>query len=394
MAFVFKKQIFGWQDMLRFKHLTKKRKEMIESASTTPLPTTYKVNEVAKSLHPKLLHVMVVATKTLSHDTKMYTLNIDPSYPEEHFPYFRPGQYVSVSMNIRKNRISRPYAIVSSPAEALKGIMRIAVKKTGGIMSTYFFNSVHKGDKFTISGACGNFYYEPLRDTKDVLFVAGGSGITPFISMAHDFKDTKADVRLTILYGSKTKEDILFYDELETLKSKNCKVIHVLSDEKLDGFHHGFIDRVLLERYIGGRDVTVFASGSENMYAFLRKELQALSFPDYRLHLEANPAGTLPETNYKTYRAVITIRDRKYYIKTRSNETLLTAMERANIAAPNHCRSGSCGYCHSKLVSGDIYIPESKDGRRLADLKFGYIHPCVTYPRSDVKLIVPFQERK
>ena len=69
--------------------------------------------------------------------------------------------------------------------------------------------------------------------------------------------------------------------------------------------------------------------------------------------------------------------------------TLLDALEKAGIRAPSHCRSGECGWCHSRLVSGDVYIPEDTDGRRLADKKFGWIHPCCSYPISDVTLDVP-----
>ncbi|HBH99517.1 MAG: 2Fe-2S iron-sulfur cluster-binding protein [Clostridia bacterium] len=59
------------------------------------------------------------------------------------------------------------------------------------------------------------------------------------------------------------------------------------------------------------------------------------------------------------------------------------------IAAPSHCRSGECGWCHSRLVAGDVYMPTSVDGRREADKKFGYIHPCVTFPLSDLTMEVP-----
>ena len=68
---------------------------------------------------------------------------------------------------------------------------------------------------------------------------------------------------------------------------------------------------------------------------------------------------------------------------------LLVAMERHGIAAPSHCRSGVCGWCHSRLVSGDVYVPSTIDGRRMADVDYGYIHPCGTFPLGDVVLEVP-----
>lgn len=64
-------------------------------------------------------------------------------------------------------------------------------------------------------------------------------------------------------------------------------------------------------------------------------------------------------------------------------------MEQAGIKAPPRCRSGQCSWCHSRLVSGEVFIPDEADGRREADKKFGWIHPCCTYPLSDIKLDVP-----
>ena len=91
----------------------------------------------------------------------------------------------------------------------------------------------------------------------------------------------------------------------------------------------------------------------------------------------------------KTYTVTVLIRGESQSVSCRADQTLLDALEKAGIRAPSHCRSGECGWCHSRLVSGDVYIPEDTDGRRLADKKFGWIHPCCSYPTSDVTLDVP-----
>ena len=64
-------------------------------------------------------------------------------------------------------------------------------------------------------------------------------------------------------------------------------------------------------------------------------------------------------------------------------------MERAGLNAPNKCRAGGCGFCHSKWISGPFHIAQDRDGRREADKKFGFIHPCVTYPQGDMEIDVP-----
>ena len=77
-----------------------------------------------------------------------------------------------------------------------------------------------------------------------------------------------------------------------------------------------------------------------------------------------------------------------YDITASADEPLLTSIERAGIVAPSRCRSGECSWCRSKLVSGKVFVPEKTDRRR-ADIEFGYIHPCASFPMSDIVLDVP-----
>ena len=83
----------------------------------------------------------------------------------------------------------------------------------------------------------------------------------------------------------------------------------------------------------------------------------------------------------------------KTLVKSKSMVTeeihLNAAMEQNGIAASTNCRSGVCGWCHSRLVSGNVYVPKEVDGRRMADLQYGYVHPCSTFPLSDIEIDVP-----
>ena len=72
-----------------------------------------------------------------------------------------------------------------------------------------------------------------------------------------------------------------------------------------------------------------------------------------------------------------------------ANEPILVAIERAGIRAPSRCRSGECGWCRSRVVSGEAFIPEETDGRRWADKRCGEIHPCASYALSDMTIVVP-----
>ena len=88
------------------------------------------------------------------------------------------------------------------------------------------------------------------------------------------------------------------------------------------------------------------------------------------------------------------MRGEEYVTECKSSQSLLDAMEKAGIRVPSDCRSGICGWCHSRLVSGEVYVPAKADGRRLADKKFGWIHPCSSYPLSDIEIeVFPLLEK-
>ena len=91
----------------------------------------------------------------------------------------------------------------------------------------------------------------------------------------------------------------------------------------------------------------------------------------------------------KTFCLAVTIGGEAVEIPAKGAETVLVAMERANLAPPSKCRSGECGFCRSLLASGDVFVVPDGDGRRATDRKLGFIHPCSSYPLSDLELKVP-----
>ncbi len=99
--------------------------------------------------------------------------------------------------------------------------------------------------------------------------------------------------------------------------------------------------------------------------------------------------GFPQEVADRTFRLRVRIGGITAEVPARSVETVLVAMERAKLAPPSQCRSGECGFCRSLLVSGDVYVNPEGDGRRAADRRFGYIHPCSSYPITDLEVVVP-----
>ena len=379
MPFTFKKQIFGFMDLLRFKKLVPNRRKMLENGSPAALPKSYRVNDTAKILHPGYQGAKLVAIAQNTADTKTYT------FETERPLYFRAGQYLTLGCRIGKSEVSRPYAISSSPKEALSCRVSLTVKKCG-FFSGYLFDSAAVGDSFVLGDPSGEFCYEPVKDADHVVAIAGGSGITPFYSMAQAVADGTNRHKLTIFYGARTESDLIFKKELEALVSDKVKVVYVLSDEKKEGYESGFIGAELLQKYVSG-DYTVMMCGPQAMYAFADKELASLGLPLRRIKKEANCVG-LRDAEAKSYTLTVHIGFDTYTVPADARETILTALERAGLKVPSKCRAGGCGFCHSKLVSGSFSIA-GQDKRRLADAKFGYIHPCCSYPDSDMELIVP-----
>lgn len=379
MPFTFKKQIFGFMDLLRFKKLVPNRRKMLENGSPAALPKSYRVNDTAKILHPGYQGAKLVAIAQNTADTKTYT------FETERPLYFRAGQYLTLGCKVGKSEVSRPYAISSSPKEALSCRVSLTVKKCG-FFSGYLFDSAAVGDSFVLGDPSGEFCYEPVKDADHVVAIAGGSGITPFYSMAQAVADGTNRHKLTIFYGARTESDLIFKKELDTLVSDKVKVVYVLSDEKKEGYESGFIGAELLQKYVSG-DYTVMMCGPQAMYAFADKELASLGLPLRRIKKEANCVG-LRDAEAKSYTLTVHIGFDTYTVPADARETILTALERAGLKVPSKCRAGGCGFCHSKLISGSFSIA-GQDKRRLADAKFGYIHPCCSYPDSDMELIVP-----
>lgn len=379
MAFTFKKQIFGFLDLLRFKKMVPRRRAKLEAGSPAPLPSTYRVNETAGVLHPGFQSAKLIAVVQNTADTKTYTFETERPF------YFRAGQYVTLGCKVEGSAVSRPYAISSAPKAALSKRVSLTVKKCG-FFSGYLFDNAKEGDLFTLGDPSGDFCYEPVKDARHVAALAGGSGITPFYSMAQAVADGTEDHALTIFYGARTERDLIFRKELDALVSDKIKVVYVLSDEQKEGFEHGFIGADLLQKYVSG-EYTVMMCGPAAMYAFADKELAKLGLPLRRVKKEANCTG-VRDVVAATHTLTVHIGFDTYTVPADARETVLTALERAGLNVPAKCRAGGCGFCHSKLVSGRFTIAGA-DKRRLADAKFGYFHPCCSYPDSDLELIVP-----
>ena len=385
----FKKQMFGFMDMLRFKKLVPNRREALASGANTPLPQEYRTNELAKRLHPGMMDVELTAVRQVAAGMVELTFK---RLDADAFPFFRAGQYVSLQGRVGESVVSRPYSIVSSPRQALANELVLGVADSG-FFSGWLNREAKPGDRFRMSEPTGEFHYETLRDKKQIVCIAGGAGITPFISMARSMADKDEPYEMILFYGARDEAHLAYQAELDELCQKTgLRVVYVLSDEEKSGFAHGFITADLMEQFVDIKECTFFLCGPKAMYDFIDSQLASYQLPVKAVHRDATCCPNLKIDAPRTFRLTVHIRDEVFTMDAAEHETLLTAMERAGVPAPNKCRAGGCGYCHSKWIAGEFRIAEGRDGRREADRKFGFVHPCVTYPLSDMEIDVPAEE--
>ena len=386
---------------LDFTKMNPKRQAKIEAAPAAALPATdsYVPNQIAKALHPGVQYLKVTKIEEEAGNAKRYYLAPDADKGTNTLAWFSAGQYLSVTLKIGNMTLTRPYSLASSPRDALNGTYMLTIQKVeGGLASQFIHDNWHVGTEVTASEPLGNFTYEPLRDAKTVVGVVGGSSITPFRSLAMAIADGDEDCDLVLIYGSRTLADTMFQRELKELEA-NCgriRVVNVLSDEELEGYEHGFITAELIKKYAPEGEYSLFVCGPQVMRKFVDKEIETLGLRKkfIRNELFGEYFGPAREADYPAdvapaFKVTVRIAGHEQTITAPSDVSLLRSLEAAGIAAPAHCRSGECGWCHSKLVNGQVYTPKSVDGRREADYIYGYIHPCCAFPLSDLVIEVP-----
>lgn len=361
------------------------RNQFINSADAV-IPTRtddFGVNKVAKSIHPKEQNLVISRIEEHADIAKSYYFKSEVAP----LAYFKAGQYLTFKLEIGNSVVTRSYSIASSPAGALNGEYQITVKRINdGFVSDYILDNWKIGDKVIAYAPEGNLIYNPLRDAENIIGIAGGSGITPFLSIARAIAQGDEDCTLTLLYGCRTSDEILFKAELDQLSENNEKinVVYVLSNSDEKGYEKGFVGADIIRKYAPEGNYSIFVCGPGGLYKFLETELPKLEKEKKYIRFEVFSSGKKADEVPAEFNITVINRGVETIIKANSNETVLCAFERAGIEVPARCHTGECGFCRSKLVSGKVYIPEGEDKRRIADMQFNFIHPCCCYPESDL----------
>jgi ferredoxin-NADP reductase len=345
------------------------------------------VREAVGRYHPQYMQLKVLEIIQETPSTKTFRFERVDGF----LPPFRAGQYVNLFVDVDGVLTSRPYSISSSPAQVT--IDLTVQQKPGGFVTRYLLNELKVGDELKSTGPKGHFYYEPLIDGKELVFLAGGSGITPFMSMIRSLLEQEEVPRMRLLYGSRTPEDVIFGEELTRLAETHSNLDYrLVISEPPDGYSglRGFLDASLIRDQVGDvRDKTFYICGPNVMYDFCLRALEDLGIPEHRIRREVygppeditKEPGWPPGLSGETFFQVEVV-DHKT-IHAPAGEPLMNSLERHGIVIRAVCRSGECSACRIRLLSGEVFMP-SQTALRESDHPYGYIHACVAYPIGDL----------
>lgn len=376
----------------------KKKRDEVE-----PLPWYYDgLENLCNRIHPGKQELQVTDIELLSPDTKLFRfISAKPNKP---LAPFRAGQYIGLTVDINGVRTSRPFSLASSPNQLSYYELGVRIKENGYV-SPFLIENLKVGDILEASEPLGNLFYNPIFHGKDLVFIAGGSGITPFISLLRDISEKQLSLNIWLIFGCLTEKDILFKTKLDDIQKRrsNINIRYILSEPDSDWKgESGFITRDKILNEIGTiAKKYFFVVGNRAMYEFVREELNALGIPHHRVYYEAfgvpdditKVIGWPQEIN-SSNKIQITVEYRrntfieKIEFDALCTEPILNSIERSlkdKIKIENTCRSGECALCRTRLISGKIFVPPEVTIREV-DTNFGFIHPCVSYPITNVHL--------
>lgn len=334
--------------------------------------------EVISNLVPDTLNIDIREISNINDEIKMFTL---ASLDGSSLPPFKAGQYIDVIVTIKNKKYRSSFAILSSPKEAIAGVYKILVKNGIDEVNDYLFK-LKKIEELLITKPYGDFVYSSVRDSENVIAIVNDFGILPVLSMAKAIFEGTEKFKLTIFYSAKTLKDVLFENEFNTLARDNDNIeFNVVLFETVDNYLNGYVTLDMIKSSISSIS-SIFISGSEGLLKYLNEELMPLELPIKYFKYDAY----FPKCNIRKqveYKLSIYIKNEKYDVKCYNNKTIINSIVSAGI---NIWDDGSVSYAKCELVKGKVKV--INDVRCDVEKEYNFIHPAMTYPMSDIEIIV------
>ncbi|CZF81286.1 MULTISPECIES: hybrid-cluster NAD(P)-dependent oxidoreductase [Grimontia] len=317
--------------------------------------------------------------------------------------FFKPGQFVTLELEIGGEQVMRSYTMSSSPSVPYS--FSITVKRVkNGLVSNWLHDNLRVEDEIAVHGPVGNFNCMDFTTDK-ALFLSGGVGITPVMSMARWWYDTNSAVDMKFVHSAQTPKDIIFKKELELMASRIDNFELSIICERYDtgeSWHgyRGFLNQQLLE--LMAPDVLqreVYCCGPEPYMRAVRAMLTDMGYDMSRYHEEsfgetppeaiedaeesaelAQIADELPQAGF-----CVEFIDEGMSVTVTENETVHAASTKLGIHVPKACGMGICGSCKVKLLTGNVNM-EHNGGISEEEIEEGYILSCCSKPLDDVSI--------
>jgi glycine betaine catabolism B len=299
----------------------------------------------------------------------------------------RPGQFLTFNWVLDGKRVARSYSICSSPLQ--KGYLEITVKRTeSGCVSPFLNERVNVGLTVEAWGPSGQFCFDESQHQRAIL-IAGGSGISPMMSMLRYIDDLGLTTDVTLLYFVRTPRDIMFANELAQLQASIRNFRYLVVPTRADSNWKGPSGHLTWELLTGNvthlDSCAFFLCGPAGLMESARNILHSLNVPNTRILQEsfgARPGSSLTASSINTRATVVFARSRRSCVVPEGGTVLETA-EANGIPLPSGCRQGQCGTCAVRSLAGVIRM--DTDAGLTPDLKeSGYVLACVGRPEGTV----------
>jgi predicted ferric reductase len=248
---------------------------------------TYGYHKVYAPLRAKRKAYRVSGVKQESPDT--WTLSLQPP-PGASLPGYRPGQFQFVVLwrGERGLPVEEHHFTIASSPEAPE--LQMTIKSVGDFTAT--IRQTQPGDKVSVEGPFGRFSYTLHPQDKNFVFLAGGIGITPLMSMLRHMRDTQADISVLLIWGNKSEADIIFKEDLEAMaagEKPRLQVVHILSQPGADwSGEKGYLCADFLRKYIkdGFAEKIYYICGPPVMTDLALRLLRGLGVPADKIDYE------------------------------------------------------------------------------------------------------------
>jgi ring-1,2-phenylacetyl-CoA epoxidase subunit PaaE len=314
---------------------------------------------------------------------------------------FRAGQHLTFRREIGGEELRRNYSVCVSPSE---GVLKIGVKRiAGGAFSGWVNDELKAGDVVEVMAPHGSFCWafdETAR--REYVAFAGGSGITPVLSLLKTALTMEPHSRFTLFYGNRNSPGVMFLEEIAGLKDRyldRLSVFHFLEEEEEEiELFNGRLDRTKVEEVLSTvvRPQNVdafFICGPGPMMDAVEEALIAKGVDKARILIERFTTGPLSAAQAAAARALeekaaglkmsVTLNGRRVQVAfDPEKHSILDNVRAAGLPAPFACKGGVCATCRAKVTAGEVSMKVNY-GLSEQELAEGYVLTCQATPLTE-----------